>query len=68
MLAGCFGMSPTQVPIPAIQTTSTEARNDTLVVMLPGRGDRADVFLREGFEQAGLRHGFDTVAVDAHLG
>ena len=68
LLVGCFGMAPTQVPIPAIQTTSTEARNDTLVVMLPGRGDRADVFLREGFEQAGLRHGFDTVAVDAHLG
>jgi pimeloyl-ACP methyl ester carboxylesterase len=68
VLAGCFGMAPTQVPIPAIQTTSTDIRNDTLIVMLPGRGDRADVFLREGFEQAGLQHGFDTVAVDAHLG
>ncbi len=68
MLAGCFGMAPTQVPIPAIETTATESRNDTLVVMLPGRGDRADVFIREGFEQAGLEHGFDTVAVDAHLG
>ncbi|MDJ0905738.1 MAG: alpha/beta fold hydrolase [Woeseiaceae bacterium] len=68
LLAGCFGMAPTQVPIPAIQTTTTESRNHTLVVMLPGRGDRADVFIREGFEQAGLEHGFDTVAVDAHLG
>lgn len=68
MLAGCFGMAPTQVPIPAIPTTATESRNVTLVVMLPGRGDRADVFIREGFEQAGLQHGFDTVAVDAHLG
>lgn len=67
-VAGCFGMAPTQVPIPAIETTPPEARNDTLVVMLPGRGDRAEVFIREGFEQAGLQHGFDTVAVDAHLG
>ncbi len=67
-LAGCFGMAPTQVPIPAIQTAAPETQNDTLVVMLPGRGDRADVFIREGFEQAGIQHGFDTVAVDAHLG
>lgn len=68
VLTGCFGMAPTQVPIPAIETASPEARNDTLVVMLPGRGDRAEVFIREGFEQAGVLHGFDTVAVDAHLG
>lgn len=61
-------MAPTQVPIPAIETSSADARSKTLVVMLPGRGDRADVFIREGFEQAGLQHGFDTVAVDAHLG
>jgi pimeloyl-ACP methyl ester carboxylesterase len=68
VLAGCFGMAPTQVPIPSIATSPDQARSDTLVVMLPGRGDRAEVFIREGFEQAGLRHGFDTVAVDAHLG
>ena len=61
-------MASTQVPIPAIETAAADARNKTLVVMLPGRGDRAEVFIREGFEQAGLEHGFDTVAVDAHLG
>lgn len=68
VLAGCFGMAPTRVPIPSIETTPPGARNETLVVMLPGRGDRAETFIREGFEQAGLQHGFDTVAVDAHLG
>ena len=36
--------------------------------MLPGRGDRGEVFVREGFEKAGQRLGFDTIMVDAHFG
>jgi pimeloyl-ACP methyl ester carboxylesterase len=68
VLSGCFGMAPTQVPIPTIETSNADGRNDSLVIMLPGRGDRADVFIREGFHNAGEQHGFDTVAVDAHLG
>lgn len=36
--------------------------------MLPGRGDRAETFSREGFEKAGELHGFDTILVDAHFG
>jgi pimeloyl-ACP methyl ester carboxylesterase len=68
LLAGCFGMAPTQVPIPTIETSDIAGKNDTLVVMLPGRGDRVDVFIREGFQLAGEQHGFDTVAVDAHFG
>jgi S-formylglutathione hydrolase FrmB len=67
-LAGCFGIAPTQVPLPAIETADTAARNDTLVIMMPGRGDRAEDFIREGFEQAGREHGFDTIAADAHFG
>ena len=67
-LAGCFGMAPTEVPLPTIETANGEARNDTLVIMLPGRGDRADAFIREGFEKAGQEHGFDTIAADAHFG
>ncbi|NIL94172.1 MAG: alpha/beta fold hydrolase [Woeseiaceae bacterium] len=67
-LAGCFGMAPTEVPIPSVETVNPASRNNTLVVMLPGRGDRADAFIREGFEVAGQRNGFDTIAVDAHLG
>lgn len=67
-LGGCFGIAPTEEPLPVIETRSESARHDTLVVMLPGRGDRADTFIREGFEQAGRQHGFDTVATDAHFG
>ena len=68
LLSGCFGMAATEVPLPSIATVSSPARSDTLVVMLPGYGDRADVFIREGFHETGERLGFDTVAVDAHLG
>jgi pimeloyl-ACP methyl ester carboxylesterase len=67
-LAGCFGMAPTEVPLPTIDTADKTARNDTLVIMLPGRGDRADAFIREGFNKAGQQHGFDTIAADAHFG
>lgn len=68
LLSGCFGLRPTQVPIPSIETAAPEARSETLVVMLPGYGDRADAFIQAGFEDAGRLHGFDTVAVDAHIG
>lgn len=68
VLAGCFTTPTTHVPIPSIETISTDKQNDTLIVMLPGRGDSAGTLIREGFEQAGLKHGFATVAVDAHLG
>ncbi len=67
-LSGCFGMAPTEVPLPTIETANSDSRNDTLVIMLPGRGDRADAFIREGFEKAGQEHGFDTIAADAHFG
>ena len=68
LLSGCFGMAATEVPLPSIATVHNETRGDTLVVMLPGYGDRAEVFIREEFHDAGERLGFDTVAVDAHLG
>jgi len=68
LLAGCLGMAPTEIPLPRIETANPESRHASLVIMLPGRGDRADTYIREGFEQAGIRHGFDTVAADAHFG
>ncbi len=67
-LTGCLGIPATESPLPGIETANVAARNSTLVVMLPGRGDRADVFIREGFQRTGERLGFDTIAVDAHLG
>jgi pimeloyl-ACP methyl ester carboxylesterase len=47
---------------------SGSQRSDTLIVMLPGRGDRIEVFPEAGFEEPGQRYGFDSVAVDAHTG
>lgn len=68
LLSGCLGLAPTEVPLPSIETADSGSRNDSVVIMLPGRGDRADTFTREGFERAGIRWGFDTIAVDAHFG
>lgn len=67
-LSGCFGIPPTEEPLPSIDTANGGARSETVIIMLPGRGDRADAFIREGFEQAGAVHGFDTIATDAHFG
>ena len=68
-LGGCIGMAPqTEIPLPRIESASFESRQDSLVIMLPGGGDRAEAFIRRGFQEAGERHGFDTVAVDAHFG
>jgi pimeloyl-ACP methyl ester carboxylesterase len=46
------------------------ARADTLLIFLPGRRDRAEVFAQEGFLDAPRRHGWaaDVIAADAHLG
>ena len=67
-VSGCIGIPRTEVPLPGIQTADPNERNDTLVIMLPGRGDRADTFINEGFQEQGSLLGFDTVAVDAHFG
>lgn len=68
IVSGCIGMAPTEVPLPGIETADPNARHDTLVIMLPGRGDRADTFISQGFQEQGARLGFDTIAVDAHFG
>lgn len=68
LLSGCLGMAPAEVPLPSIVTADVASQHDTVVIMLPGRGDRADTFIREGFEAAGERWGFDTIATDAHFG
>jgi len=68
LLSGCIGLVPTETPIPSIATVRTDSPSDTLVIMLPGRGDRADTFIAHGFQKEGERLGFDTLAVDAHFG
>jgi len=68
LLAGCAPTPATETPIPSISFAGAKASNKSVVIMLPGRGDRAETFVREGFEAAGQAHGFDTVLVDAHFG
>ncbi len=68
LLSGCLGMPPTEIPLPSIVTADVNSRHDTVVIMLPGRGDRADTFIREEYQAAGEQRGFDTIATDAHFG
>ena len=68
MVPACALTPPTETPIPSIDIAGDESTPGSIVIMLPGRGDRADTFLREGFQEAGERYGFDTLLVDAHFG
>jgi pimeloyl-ACP methyl ester carboxylesterase len=68
LLSGCLGLAPTETPIPRIETVSADSPSGTLVIMLPGRGDRAETFIAQGFHEEGTQLGFDTLAVDAHFG
>jgi len=52
----------------SIASAGSESGHKTLVIMLPGRGDRATTFTDNGFQHAGERYGFDTLAADAHFG
>jgi len=68
LCSACIGIPPTEVPLPSIKLASPDARNDTVIVMFPGRGDRADSFVNEGFDRTGQEFGLDTIATDAHFG
>jgi pimeloyl-ACP methyl ester carboxylesterase len=68
VFGGCLGVPRTENPIPSIPDTQGNPNDRSVVIMLPGRGDRADTFIKHGFEQIGREHGFDTIAVDAHFG
>jgi len=68
MFSGCFAFPATENPLPGIEIMHGERRSEAVVVMLPGRGDRGDTFIAEGFDEAGRQLGFDTIAVDAHFG
>jgi pimeloyl-ACP methyl ester carboxylesterase len=68
ILTGCIGRAPTETPIPHIIVQGGSGQHHSVVVMLPGAGDRAGTFIEHGFEEAGQLLGFDTIAVDAHYG
>lgn len=68
MLSACLRLPPTEIPIPTVGAEATGPGNDTLVVMLPGMGDRAGTFAENGFLEIAGNHGLDALAVDAHFG
>ncbi len=55
-------------PLPTISPPTDERKGKSLIVMLPGRGDRAESFRTAGFLDTAADHAFDVIAVDAHLG
>ena len=67
-LTACRSVPPTEVPIPSIAVIKSDSPNRSLIVMLPGMGDRADTFQTTGFLDGGDQWNFDVLAVDAHFG
>jgi pimeloyl-ACP methyl ester carboxylesterase len=72
-ISGCAWMYPTAVPIRTQAYPSAAGRTaTTLLILLPGRGDKAEAFAEHGFvsevRAAGAGADVDVVAVDAHLG
>ena len=66
-LAACGFAPRTEVPIPTISADEIRKAR-TLLIMLPGRGDRAGNFVDAGFLEPTATPTFDVVAVDAHFG
>ena len=54
--------------MPSISSAAAKGLGKTLLIMLPGRGDRASSFVTAGFVDIADRHQFDVLAVDAHFG
>jgi pimeloyl-ACP methyl ester carboxylesterase len=68
---GCAWMYPTVVPLRTLAYPAAAGRRaDTLLVLLPGRGDQAASFADHGFvaDVHASTLSVDVVAVDAHIG
>lgn len=71
LLSGCLRPRPATVPLRTIALpASGESTARCLVVLLPGRRDSPEDFVRHGFPEIAARAGIqaDFVVVDAHLG
>lgn len=71
LAASCVGpWTPAPAPLPVDRLVPMPAGGECLVVFLPGRGDRAGVFRREGFGAAVTAAGVraEVVAADLHIG
>lgn len=69
--AGCLGpWTAAPAPVPTVQLAPMPPGGQCLFVLMPGRGDRAEVFRREGFgplvAEAGVRA--EVVAAVLHIG
>lgn len=67
LLGACSSTPPPAVPM-ASDALHADRRAGTLLVMLPGRGDRGRDFRAHGFLETGREPGFDVLAADAHFG
>lgn len=66
MLAACI--SPRATTPMGSHSAQPERQSDRLIIMLPGRGDRASDFERRGFFEIADDGDFDVIAADAHFG
>ncbi len=68
VISGCTIAPRTENPVPTIVPAADDRKNRTLIIMLPGRGDRAISFQTAGFLDSVEGSDFDVIAVDAHFG
>lgn len=68
ILSACLRLPPVENPIPFVGDADKLAQGKTLIIMLPGMGDRAETFATQNFLDIGQGHNFDTLAIDAHFG
>jgi len=68
VISGCGFAPRTENPVPTIVPAADDRKNKTLIIMLPGRGDRATSFQMAGFLDLIEGSDFDVIAVDAHFG
>jgi pimeloyl-ACP methyl ester carboxylesterase len=69
-LTGCASWLPAPEPMLAIDSERPGARAKCLLVMLPGGGDSAEAFEKQGFvaDVAATRYSIDMVAANATMG
>ncbi len=69
-LAGCATKLPVKTPIDTLYFNAGERPSPTLIVLLPGVGDRPETFQEKGFVDAVRERNInaDLVAVRAHFG
>ncbi|MFH0977069.1 MAG: alpha/beta hydrolase-fold protein [Spirochaetota bacterium] len=69
-LLNCSFLFSARTPIDSIHYLTGKDKSKSLLIMLPGRSEKTDAFIKHGFIQRlkDTGTGFDAVVVDAHLG